>query len=92
MRCDQYRLTPQSLIKFELLNTQSLNNQSSLVEEHIKEKGLDLLCLTESWHQINEACPTGYSYLEAARSTSAVVASLLSTDRTWGLITETSQL
>ena len=33
------------------------------------------MCLTETWHQpevysaLNEACPHGYSYLEAARST-----------------------
>lgn len=33
------------------------------------------MCLTETWHQpevysaLNEACPPGYSYLEAARST-----------------------
>lgn len=37
------------------------------------------MCLMETWHQpevysaLNEACPPGYSYLEAARSTSRVV-------------------
>ena len=37
------------------------------------------MCLTESWHQpevysaLNEACPPGYSYLEAARSTGLAV-------------------
>ena len=69
------RITPKSLVKFELFNTQSLNNKSSLIEEHIREKGLDFMCLTETWHQpevysaLNEACPPGYSYLEAARRT-----------------------
>ncbi|XP_073710666.1 uncharacterized protein [Misgurnus anguillicaudatus] len=69
------RFTPQSLIKFELFNTQSINNKSTLIEEHIRENGLDFMCLTETWHQpevysaLNEACPPGYSYLEAARST-----------------------
>lgn len=69
------RLTPQSLVKFDLFNTQSINNKSTLIEEHIREKGLDFMCLTETWHQpevyttLNEACPPGYSYLEAARST-----------------------
>ena len=69
------RFTPQSLLKFELFNTQSINNKGTLIEEHIREKGLDFMCLTETWHQpevysaLNEACPSGYSYLEAARST-----------------------
>ena len=69
------RFTPQSLLKFELFNTQSINNKGTLIEEHIREKGLDFMCLTETWHQpedysaLNEASPPGYSYLEAARST-----------------------
>ena len=69
------RFTPQSLLKFELFNTQSINNKSTLIEEHIRERGLDFMCLTETWHQpevysaLNEACPPGYSYLEAARRT-----------------------
>ncbi|XP_055022551.1 uncharacterized protein LOC129412584 [Boleophthalmus pectinirostris] len=69
------RFTPQALVKFELFNVQSINNKSSLIEEHIREKGLDFMCLTETWHQsqvysaLNEACPPGYTYLEVARST-----------------------
>ena len=75
MFCEQYRDSPQSLVKFKLFNTQSISNKSTLIEEHIREKGLDFMCLTETWHQpevysaLNEACPPGYSYLEAARST-----------------------
>jgi hypothetical protein len=42
------RITPKSLVKFELFNTQSLNNKSSLIEEHIREKGLDF---TVTWRQ-----------------------------------------
>ncbi|KAG2468944.1 NPFF2 protein, partial [Polypterus senegalus] len=69
------RLTSQSLVRFELFNSQSICNKATLIEEHIREKGLDFMCLTETWHQsevysaLNEACPPGYSYLEAARST-----------------------
>ncbi|KAG2462876.1 TRI39 ligase, partial [Polypterus senegalus] len=46
-----------------------------MIEEHIREKGLDFMCLTETGHQsegysaLNEACPPGYSFLEVARST-----------------------
>ncbi|KAG2457069.1 SPG17 protein, partial [Polypterus senegalus] len=69
------RFTPKSLVKFELFNTQSISNKSTMIEEHNREKGLDFMCLTETWHQseaysaLNEACPSGYSYLEAAHST-----------------------
>ena len=62
-------------IKKNLFNTQTISNKSTLIEEHIREKGLDFMCLTETWHQpevyshLNEAYPPGYSYLEAASST-----------------------
>lgn len=42
------RFTPQTLVKFELFNTQSINNKSILIEEHIREKGFDFMCLTET--------------------------------------------
>lgn len=73
--CPVQRFIPQSLVKIELFNTQSINNKSTLIEKHIRERGLYLMCLTETWHQpevysaLNEACPPSYSYLEAARST-----------------------
>ena len=47
----------------ELLNTQSLTNKSLLIYDHILDKGLDFMCLTETWHKpgeysvLNEACP-----------------------------------
>ncbi len=69
------RCITSSMLKIELFNAQSLSNKSSLVNDHIMEKGLDLMCLTETWHQpevyspLNEVCPPGYSYLEKARTT-----------------------
>lgn len=59
----------------ELFNVQPLTNKSCLIHEHILEKGLDLIGLTETWHKpgafyvLNESCPPGYCYLQKARST-----------------------
>lgn len=64
-----------SHIKMELFNAQSLTNKSCLINDHILDKGLDLMCITETWHQpdvystLNEPCPPGYGYLQKARST-----------------------
>uniref|UniRef100_A0AAQ5ZK56 Reverse transcriptase domain-containing protein n=1 Tax=Amphiprion ocellaris TaxID=80972 RepID=A0AAQ5ZK56_AMPOC len=50
-------------------------NPSCLLHNHILENRIDLMCLTETWHkpeqysELNEACPTGYAYLERARTT-----------------------
>lgn len=69
------RSTTASTLKIELFNTQSLTNKASFIQDHIMEKELALMCLTETWHQpgvysaLNEACPPGYSYLERARNT-----------------------
>ncbi len=69
------RLTALSNIKIELFNTQSLTNKSCFIHDHIQDKGLDIMCLTETWHQpdvfsvLNETCPSGYCYLQKARST-----------------------
>ncbi|XP_072571304.1 uncharacterized protein [Paramormyrops kingsleyae] len=63
------------MVKIELFNTQSMSKKASFLQEHILENGLDLLCLTETWHEpevfytLNESCPPGYSYFEKARST-----------------------
>ena len=44
------------------------------MHDHILDKELDFMCLTEAWHKpgdysvLNEACPPGYSYMEKARS------------------------
>lgn len=68
--CPSYRTTDTSL---ELFNAQSISNKSSLIHDHILEKNVDLMCLTETWYQLgffsslNEACPPGYSYLQWAR-------------------------
>lgn len=54
---------------------QSITNKSCLIHDHILEKSLDFMCITETWHQpntfssLNESCPQGYSYLQKARST-----------------------
>ncbi len=42
------RCITSSMLKMELFNAQSLSNKSSLVHDHIMEKGLDLMCLTET--------------------------------------------
>lgn len=34
---------PQSLVKFKLFKTQSINNKSVLIEEHIRERGFALM-------------------------------------------------
>lgn len=63
-----------SPFKVGLFNVQSLSNKACLIQEHVQDKDLDIICLTETWHQpnsfsvLNEACPPGYNYLERARS------------------------
>ncbi len=69
----QRHITP-SNIKIELFNIQSLTNKSCLIHDHIRDKCLDIMCLTETWQQpdvfsvLNETCPPGYCYLQQARS------------------------
>lgn len=69
------RFAISSTLKIELFYTQSLINKSSFIQDHIIDKGLDLMCITETWHQpevysaLNEACPPDYSHLEKACST-----------------------
>lgn len=64
-----------STVKIELFNAQSLTKKSACIQDHIMDKGIDFMCLTETWQQpevycaLNEACPPGYSYLEKSRST-----------------------
>lgn len=71
LRSPQY--TTPSNINIELFNTQSLTNKSCLIHSHILDRNIDIMCLTETWHQpegflaLNEACPPGYQYLEKAR-------------------------
>lgn len=58
----------------ELLNVQSLSNKAGFINNHITEKEIDILCLTETWQQpdvfsvLNEACPPGYNYFSKART------------------------
>lgn len=65
--------TPSSVIKMELLNCQSLTNKSSFIHNYIFDQKIDFMCLTETCHKsevysvLNEACPSGYTYLEKAR-------------------------
>lgn len=71
LRSLQY--TTPSNINIVLFNTQSLSNKSCLIHSHILDRNIDIMCLTETWHQpegyftLNEACPPGYQYLEKAR-------------------------
>lgn len=68
------RFVASSKSKIELLNAQSITNKSCFIHDHILDKGLDYMCITETWHQpntfssLNESCPQGYSYLQKARS------------------------
>lgn len=43
------RLTALSNIKIELFNTKSLTNKSCFIHDHIRNKSLDIMCLTETW-------------------------------------------
>ena len=58
----------------ELLNTQALNKKSLLIHDYILEKGLDFMCLVETWVKpgdrflLNEVCPPGYNYMERERT------------------------
>lgn len=40
--------TVSSSLKIELFNTQSLTNKSCLIHDHILDRGIDLMCLTET--------------------------------------------
>lgn len=61
-------------LKLALFNTRSLNNKSLLLNEFITDNNLDFLCLTETWQtpldyfSLNQLTPTGYSYLDKART------------------------
>uniref|UniRef100_A0AAV2KZ14 Alkylated DNA repair protein AlkB homologue 8 N-terminal domain-containing protein n=1 Tax=Knipowitschia caucasica TaxID=637954 RepID=A0AAV2KZ14_KNICA len=61
--------------KVELFNVQSLSNKACLIYDHIVEKDIDIMCLTETWQKpdvfsaLNESCPPGYAYAERARTT-----------------------
>ncbi|KAM3583200.1 uncharacterized protein V6R79_009203 [Siganus canaliculatus] len=69
------RFTPSSSVKIELLNIRALTEKSTFILDHILDKKLDIMCLTETWQQagvykaLNEACPPGYKYLLKARDT-----------------------
>ena len=64
---------PPKRMKMSLFNAQSIGNKSSLLHRHIIENVLDVLCLTECWHEpgvflgLNELCPPGFKYIERAR-------------------------
>ena len=64
---------PPITMKMALFNAQSIGNKASLLHRHIIDNDLDVLCLTECWHEpgvflgLNELCPPGFKYLERAR-------------------------
>lgn len=65
-----FTITPSMIIV--LFNSQSLINKPCLIHDRILDKSLDLMCITETWHQphvfaaLNEACPPGCHYLQKA--------------------------
>ncbi|KAM3604518.1 uncharacterized protein V6R79_012350 [Siganus canaliculatus] len=69
------RFTPSSSVKIELLNIRALTEKSTFILDHILDKKLDIMCLTETWQQagvykaLNKACPPGYKYLFKAHGT-----------------------
>lgn len=38
-------------VVLELLNVQSLTNESGLIHENILDNGIDVTCLAETWHK-----------------------------------------
>ncbi|XP_069043695.1 uncharacterized protein [Lepisosteus oculatus] len=61
------------LARSALLNTRSVNSKALLLCYIIKEKQLDLLCLTETWHKqndgllFNQLIPPGYGLFDLPR-------------------------
>ena len=57
------------MMKLDLFNAQSIGNKASLLHRHIIDNDLDVLCLTECWHEpgvflgLNKLCPPGFKYI-----------------------------
>lgn len=45
------RLVAPSRIKVELWNAQSITNKSCLIHDHLLDKCLDFMCISETWHK-----------------------------------------
>ncbi|XP_069050220.1 uncharacterized protein [Lepisosteus oculatus] len=75
LHLDRTPLPPASprLARSALLNTCSVNSKALLLCDIIKEKQLDLLCLTETWHKqndgllFNQLVPPGYGLFDLPR-------------------------
>jgi len=67
------RATYDRLLKVAVLNAQSLDNKSAAVHDMIVDKSLDVLAVTESWHDsagspsVIATTPPGYRVYERAR-------------------------
>ena len=56
------------------IKAQSINNKTAIIQEIISSEGLDLLLVTETWHDVSESLslrriiPPGFSCIDAPRS------------------------
>lgn len=72
-KSSQFSTIPR-VVKSALFNARSVNNKSLILSDIIIEKGLDLVCLTETWHNqsdgllFNDLTPTGYGLFDSPRS------------------------
>lgn len=46
----------------ELINTQSLTIEALLIYVYILDKGLDFMCLTETWHKTGDNSPPWFTH------------------------------
>ena len=61
------------MLRFALLNVQSINNKSVLICNLITDSDIDIMVLTETWHTassdlpLRRAAPTDYNIVDAPR-------------------------
>ena len=60
-------------IRAGCVNAQSINNKTAIIQELIAPQRLDLLLVTETWHETSDSLslrrliPNGCSYIDASR-------------------------
>ena len=71
---------PPRQLRFATFNTCSLRNKVTAINEMLVDRGIDILCLTETWHEGPDDVPikrlrtAGYQVLERARPLSSSLA------------------